>query len=229
LSLTHSPRVTTNFDSGGWETRAKGKKEWEISGNSLFAFDADYGFAELYALYEAGTQVKLKWKTENGDFSDNDVYSGYAYISQLSATGSTEENETVSFSFSGDGKIELSFYPLTAFTSADGDFIFLTFHYPIDEDTGNFDKFEATCMDDGSPLAITFYDYVNLPGSSEKTMKLYVEDPADPGNQGTIPFGVTDIKITYTRDADPEITTSDGLFFLEGFEDFPVTNNITQP
>ena len=107
LSLTHSPRVTTNFDSGGWETRAKGKKEWEISGNSLFAFDADYGFAELYALYNNGTQVKLKWKTENGDFSDNDVYTGLAYISQLSATGSTEENETYSFSFAGTGEIGL--------------------------------------------------------------------------------------------------------------------------
>lgn len=102
LSLTHSARETTSFDSAGWTTRAKGKKDWEMSGNSNFKFDATNGFSELFALYLSGASVLLTWKTAD---AQDAVYSGNAIITQLQATGSTEENETISFTFAGNGAI----------------------------------------------------------------------------------------------------------------------------
>ena len=102
FSLTHSPRITTSNDSEGWERRAKGKKDWEMSGNSHFRFDAAHGFAELFAMYLAGTPVKLTWKT--ADAADA-IYSGNAVITQLQQSGSTEENMTYSFTFAADGAI----------------------------------------------------------------------------------------------------------------------------
>jgi hypothetical protein len=217
LSLTHSPRIITSNESAGWERRAKGKLDWEMSGNSLFRFDkqrlgikaskkvlfeanpgsgttfivntttfefvtefspsptvyeveigldadetvenlvgkindatgldfeslesasaqlqiiakesgpfdidlsgtftsyvvsdevegeaARYTFADFKDLYENGTRVYLEWKTEDGD---DDVYAGYSVITQAQASGSTEENETISFAFAGDGEFEIN-------------------------------------------------------------------------------------------------------------------------
>jgi predicted secreted protein len=102
LSLTHSPRDTTSNDSGSWTTRAKGRRDWEMSGNSLFRFDAGYGFHSLFALYLSGASVSLSWKT--ADAGDK-AYTGNALLTSLQASGNTDENETYSFTFQANGAI----------------------------------------------------------------------------------------------------------------------------
>jgi len=101
LNLTHNARDTTSHDSGGWTTRAKGRKDWEMSGNSLFKFDATNGFSELFAYYLSGASLTLEWKTGEGE-----GYKGDAVLTSLQATGSTDENETFSFTFQANGAIE---------------------------------------------------------------------------------------------------------------------------
>jgi predicted secreted protein len=102
LNLTHTPRQIKSNDTGDWVKRAAGEKDWEMSGNSLFRFDATHGFSELFAMFLSGAAVKVTFKT--ADAADA-VYSGNAVITQLQATGSTGENETYSFTFAADGEL----------------------------------------------------------------------------------------------------------------------------
>jgi len=102
LNLTHTPRQIKSNDTGDWVKRAKGEKDWEMSGNSLFRFDSANGFAQLFALFLSGAAVKVTFKT--ADAADA-VYSGNAVITALQATGSTGENETYSFTFAADGEL----------------------------------------------------------------------------------------------------------------------------
>ena len=107
LNLTHTPRQIKSNDTGDWVKRAKGEKDWEMSGNSLFRFDASYGFADLFALYESGANVTIRFKTYDPEAGINydDQFQGSAIITQLQATGSTGENETYSFTFAADGEL----------------------------------------------------------------------------------------------------------------------------
>jgi predicted secreted protein len=110
LSLTHSPRDTTSNDSASDTHRARGRRDWEMSGNSLFRFDADYGFTDLFDLYLSGDLVRLKWKAPDPELTEyeDDLYTGLAIITSLQASGNTDENETYSFTFQAAGKIELN-------------------------------------------------------------------------------------------------------------------------
>jgi TP901-1 family phage major tail protein len=102
LSLTHGTREITTNDSAGWEGTAPGKRGWEISGDSLFTFDAAFTFDDLFAIFIARTLVTLKQSTEN---AGDKKYTGTAYLTALSCTGSTEDNETYSYTFKGSGSL----------------------------------------------------------------------------------------------------------------------------
>lgn len=102
LSFSHSPREITSNDSAGWETMAAGKRGWEMSGDSLFNFDGAYTFDDLFNLIDTRGSVTLKFSTE---VSGDKKYTGTAFLTSLSASGSTEENETYSFTFKGSGAI----------------------------------------------------------------------------------------------------------------------------
>jgi predicted secreted protein len=102
LTINHALRETTSNDSGGWETYAGGKRGWELSGDSQFTFDADYGFADLFANLNNRTEMVASFSTE---VVDDLKYYGNVFITALSATGSTEENETYSFTLKGNGAL----------------------------------------------------------------------------------------------------------------------------
>jgi predicted secreted protein len=102
LSMTHALREITSNDSAGWEAYAGGKRGWEMSGDSLFTFDGAYTFDDLFALIDGRTTITAKFSTE---VTGDKKYSGTAYLTALSATGSTEENETYSFTLKGSGAI----------------------------------------------------------------------------------------------------------------------------
>ena len=70
LSFTGNTNLIdeTNADSAGWEENSPGSKAAEFSISGFVAYDANYGYEDIEDLWLAGTQVELKWTTEeSGD------------------------------------------------------------------------------------------------------------------------------------------------------------------
>ena len=105
LSISHEPRTGINKDSGGWEETRPGKKSWEMSGESEFAYDATEGFDQLFDALIAGTEVTLKFSTE---VTGDTAYSGAAQITKLESSAGVEEDVKYSYSFKGNGAITKS-------------------------------------------------------------------------------------------------------------------------
>jgi len=133
LNLTHSARETTSNASGGWTTRAKGRLDWEMSGSALFRFDAAYGFADLEALYENNAELLIIWKSEN---NEDEKFRGTGVLTSLQATGSSDENETYSFTFQGKGELQMLFAPTEIVAGAAGDYVRVYVPYAITNGTG---------------------------------------------------------------------------------------------
>jgi len=98
LSLSMDTRDATTKDSAGWTDRLEGLRSWEISGEGLVALDAEYGFTDLFALYNGRTSATVKFSTE---VSGDKYYSGTAYLTSLEQEAPTEDNTSFSFTFSG--------------------------------------------------------------------------------------------------------------------------------
>jgi len=102
LSITHDARDATTKDSGGWTDVLEGLRGWEVSGEGLVAFDATKGFAYLFSLVNTRAAVTLKFSTEaTGDT----YYSGSAYVTSIDQDSPTEDNVSMSFTFSGTGAL----------------------------------------------------------------------------------------------------------------------------
>lgn len=102
FELSMSTRDTSNKDSLGWKTGAEGQRSGTISGDYLFAFDAAYGFEELFALMTNRTEVTVKMATS--DVSDKFI-SGEAYLTSLSASAPMEDTVSGSFTLEFTGAI----------------------------------------------------------------------------------------------------------------------------
>ncbi len=94
-------------DSGNSEQSTPGQKNWSMSLDGNLAFDASYGWADLFEAWENQTKVVAMWTTnvttpgtpETGD----PFYSGDAYIESLSASAPVNDVTTYSVSFKGTG------------------------------------------------------------------------------------------------------------------------------
>lgn len=83
LSCSTNMFQTTCKDSVANSTFLPGAKEWSMSGSANFAFDATYGFEDLWDLWEAQTSVTPIFQTAvTGDLK----WSGTSYIEELNAT-----------------------------------------------------------------------------------------------------------------------------------------------
>lgn len=100
LSMSMATREITNKSSAGWKDVLEGLREWSIDGENLFAFDASYGFDDLFGLINNRTKVTVKFSTEA---SGDKFYSGSAYLTSLSKEAPTEGNTTYSYTFEGAG------------------------------------------------------------------------------------------------------------------------------
>lgn len=106
LDLGMDTRETSNKDDNGWRTLKEGMRNWSASGDGFFAFDATYGYNDLFALVTNRTYVKVRLST---DTAGNTFFQGYGYLTNLSADTPNEDNTTYSFTFEGSG-------PLTKYT-----------------------------------------------------------------------------------------------------------------
>ena len=102
IDFSQSFRDTTCKDSGGDETFLPSTRSWSASGSGYHAEDATYGFDDLYAAYIAGTQLTIKYSSE---IVGNKLYTGTAYIENLSRSGQFEDNEQFSVTFKGVGAV----------------------------------------------------------------------------------------------------------------------------
>ena len=102
LSRSRPTRETANKDSGDWVTRLPNRNTWTISGSAYFAFDAAYGYDDLFDVMDAGTAVTIMRSTEE---SGDSYYSGDAYLTQLDADDPDDDNSSYSFTFEGSGQL----------------------------------------------------------------------------------------------------------------------------
>ena len=103
LSMTQEMRDTTCKDSSSWNNALPAKRTWEMSGSAFFAYDATYGAADLFTLYNTQASATVKWGTT---VTGDKVYSGTAYLTSLEfAASGTDENTTINFTFQGVGAL----------------------------------------------------------------------------------------------------------------------------
>ena len=97
VELSGEEKLTTNFDTSGWDTSVITKRRWSMRGTALMVFES-YSFEHLFDLWIAGANLLVRWATESGQ-----GYQGYAKITSLGGGGGTEQNVAISFSLSGQG------------------------------------------------------------------------------------------------------------------------------
>ena len=102
LSVSHATRDATTKDSSGWEDALNGLRSWEASGEGLVAFDAAYGYSDLFALITARSTVTIKLSTE---VTGDKYYEGSALLTSLEESAGTEENISFSYTFKGTGAL----------------------------------------------------------------------------------------------------------------------------
>lgn len=101
MDASFSPTIDTIEkdckDTGGGADHTKGKFRWEMSGSGVFAFDAGYGWKNLYAKMKTGdAKVEVKFSTEElGDTYEE----GEALITATPLNSSGGSNAFVEFSF----------------------------------------------------------------------------------------------------------------------------------
>lgn len=103
ISFSHEPRDITTKDSAGYRELLEGLRSWTASGSFLLAYDATYGFEELYEAWEARTKLTIRFTTA---VSGDEYYQGACYISSLEASSpAAEDNVSFSISLEGTGQI----------------------------------------------------------------------------------------------------------------------------
>lgn len=91
-------------DSGAAAEYFPGTKEWSISGEGLFRFDATYGFEDFYDMWDGQTSATAVFQTAvTGDLK----FSGTVYISSLTADSSgNDEAVRYQFELQGTGDLD---------------------------------------------------------------------------------------------------------------------------
>jgi predicted secreted protein len=103
LQLSTETFDVTCKDSGAWAAPRPGTKSWTMSGEALLAFDATYGFQDLFDLWSGQTLASFLIST--GTSGDTYFY-GDGYITDLSLSSQgNDAGVTFTYTFTGTGAI----------------------------------------------------------------------------------------------------------------------------
>ena len=103
LTMSTTTFETTCKDSGAWAAPRPGTKSWSMSGTGNLAFDATYGFADLFTLWINQTANTFIFST--GTAGDTQYY-GSCYVTELELTSQGNDAAvTFSFTLTGDGAL----------------------------------------------------------------------------------------------------------------------------
>lgn len=100
ISMTTEEIDTTTKDSDGWKEIILGLRSWSITGEGLTEFSATYGFDDLVTIWKNKTLITVSFKTDN---VDDKVFSGSAYITELTEDAPMNDATTYSFTMQGTG------------------------------------------------------------------------------------------------------------------------------
>jgi len=102
MTFNRPTRETSNKDSGNWVTKKSKRASWGMSGSAFLAFDAAYGWVDLYTAMMSETDVVLMSSTEV--VGDNKFY-GSARIIDLPADFPDDDNSSYNITFEGTGPL----------------------------------------------------------------------------------------------------------------------------
>jgi len=105
LSIGVNARDASTKSSSGWRDLKPGQRQWSISGEHLYTFDASYGATALFSTVSNRSLITLK--LASGD-DDNQRFSGSGYLTSLEMNFPNEENSTFSFTIEGTGELSES-------------------------------------------------------------------------------------------------------------------------
>ena len=93
-------RESLTKDNTGYKAKFPGPRDWEMSGEAEFAYDAAQGFAALYA--ELGNEVEVIFTTS---VTGTVQFKGDVLLTELNITAGVEETSKISYTFLGSGAI----------------------------------------------------------------------------------------------------------------------------
>lgn len=102
MQLSRPSRETANKDTGNWSTKKHKRATWGFSGSAFFAFDAGYGYSNLYAALIAGTELTVMTSSE---VLGDKKYWGTAIITDLPAEFPDDENSSFNITLEGTGTL----------------------------------------------------------------------------------------------------------------------------
>jgi len=112
ININHSPRSTSNKESGGWEENMEGMRNWDISCDALYAWLTPAAGAiggltlsELYTqMVHTRTKLDVTFGT-TGSTTEDTKYTGSVWLTSASLTAPLEDTATFSVSFQGTGAL----------------------------------------------------------------------------------------------------------------------------
>jgi hypothetical protein len=84
-------------------TAVPGTLTWNISGSALLEGNPSNGFIDLLTSHQAKDLVAVQYRQNDPDAGGTFTISGNGYITEISASGATEESATFDFTIEGSG------------------------------------------------------------------------------------------------------------------------------
>jgi hypothetical protein len=98
--------VSTKDDVGDWESQTPVGKSWDMSTDALFSASAAGSLAKDLV---AGTEVSIEFSdVSEGIDGGPTLYTGMAYVSDISINAPNRQNATFTAQFTGNGPLTVS-------------------------------------------------------------------------------------------------------------------------
>ncbi|MGM0504717.1 MAG: phage tail tube protein [Bacteroidota bacterium] len=98
LSLGKNLIDVTSKDTGSFEKSIAGRKNWSISCDGMVAYDAAYGYEDLFDAWLNDTELSVKFSTEE---SDDIYFTGTCLIESLEKNAPSGDKTTFSVTLRG--------------------------------------------------------------------------------------------------------------------------------
>lgn len=109
FTLSHSPRETTNQDSGGFASFKEGKRSATITASALHSEDAAVNFWDLYDKVVSNTDRGLVGVRMNTGVTGDTYIEATGYVTELTlSNGGVEDNAVYNFSMQVTGALTKS-------------------------------------------------------------------------------------------------------------------------
>jgi len=105
LEVNNSLREILCKDTSGWKEFKDGQKDWSMSISGLFAYDHTLGGEELITDLIAGTEITVRFSTEE---TGDTYYEGTAYVTNVSLNSAGGAGENASYSATLQGSAALT-------------------------------------------------------------------------------------------------------------------------